>query len=117
MLSQAYTLVPHMPAPFTWDLVKILLDANSTLRYRKRKGAKKAADYASHDNLQGQPRTGFMGGNGNGESDGDEMGMGTSMTGGSDARSVEHTIGAENESLLRVVRNQSTERIITHVTY
>ncbi len=65
------------------------------------------ADYASP---QG---TGVMSRNGDGESD-EEMGAGTLMRGGSEARSVEQ---AENNSLLHIVGDQSTEKIVTHIMY
>ena len=65
------------------------------------------ADYASP---QG---TGITSRNGDGESD-EEMGAGTLMRGGSEARLVEQ---AENDSLLHIVSNQSTEKIVTHIMY
>ena len=69
-----------------------------------------AADYASHHDPQG---TGIMSRNGDGESD-EEMGAGTLMRGGSEARLVEQ---AENDSLLHIVSDQSTEKIVTHIMY
>ena len=57
--------------------------------------------------------TGITSRNGDGEYD-EEMGAGTSMRGGGEARSVEQ---AENNSLLHIVGDQSTEKIVTHIMY
>ena len=57
--------------------------------------------------------TGIMSRNDDGEYD-EEMGVGTLMRGGGEARSVEQ---AENDSLLHIVSDQSTEKIDTHIMY
>src|SRR5260221_4465657 len=103
---QRITETFEITAPFTWNLVKMLLDTNSTLRYHKQKDPK-MADYASP---QG---TGITRRNGNGEPD-EGIGEGTLMRGGSEARLVEQ---AENDSLLCIVSDQSTEKIVTHIMY